>query len=186
MCINATMLMGIFVILIVTTLSHQIQIPFVSGKTTVFTIDEVRQCPDQGSRAIVWEMKLNRQSRQQVVLQGNITMKVPLDDQVAGNIEVSERGNGGWIKQGFVFKLPHLCKDLMLVLRSGWINFWEKAGISPPITCPISKGNYSLKDFPTSEVFKHYPGMKQGTFKTNVVFLKKDTRLGCLEFIVHS
>lgn len=53
----------------------------------MFTIDEVRQCPDQGSRAIVWEMKLNRQSRQQVVLQGNITMKVPLDDQVAVSIK---------------------------------------------------------------------------------------------------
>ncbi|XP_054281257.1 uncharacterized protein LOC128998925 [Macrosteles quadrilineatus] len=171
--------------LILPLISHQ-QFPFSLSRQFII-FDEVHQCANQGTKDVVWDLRLNRVSRKNLVLQGNVTLNLPMDEKVSALVSVSEKSNGNWIEQAFLFKFINVCQDMMLSVPSIWISFWEKAGISPPVTCPIPKGKHHLKNYSTTEGLQQVPGIKQGKFKATVEFLHRNkTRLGCVVFILHT
>ncbi|XP_046683968.1 uncharacterized protein LOC124369877 [Homalodisca vitripennis] len=165
------------------------QITWLLSTKTKIDIYEYRKCPDQGTGEMDWNLRLHRVSRDLLVVEGNISLSEPLDENISGNIIVAEKGNGGWMERMFVFKLPNLCADIHLILGSGWTSFWEKAGVAPPVKCPIQKGNYTVTDYSTKEFEKNtIPRSRQGTFKVDLEFLRRSTqkRMGCISFVMNT
>ncbi|XP_050533135.1 uncharacterized protein LOC126901049 [Daktulosphaira vitifoliae] len=123
---------------------------------------------------------LSKASTSKVVLMGNVTLKIPFDDNlnIGMNLAVWSK-IGGWKDNSCIYQNKGACSSLKFLMGKVWNEYIEKHNFT---NCPIQPGFYKSSGFDLS-LLDHANIPKEffyGTYKQKIFFLnEKNDQVGC-------
>ncbi|XP_050527863.1 uncharacterized protein LOC126897958 [Daktulosphaira vitifoliae] len=123
---------------------------------------------------------LSKASTSRVLLMGNITLRIPFDDNLNFNVNLAVWSKiGGWKDNAYLYQNNKACSSLKYLLGKVWNEYIEKHNFTD---CPIQPGFYKLNGFDLSyldqtDVPKEF---FYGTYKQKIFYSnKKNDQVGC-------
>ncbi|XP_014244332.1 uncharacterized protein LOC106663758 [Cimex lectularius] len=147
--------------------------------------EAILTCANKGTNDLQVNFRLSKKDRNHMSMKGNLTFKVPFDNNVAVHVKLQIWGNGGWKSgSGVDFAREDGCTAFQRVLGPVWIALTKEIKTSPD--CPLKPGIYLIENFDAANWDNlAIPGAPINKYKLTVNFLKSGTKilLGCYSSI---
>ncbi|KAF6209507.1 hypothetical protein GE061_015254 [Apolygus lucorum] len=150
-----------------------------TGPFDVYLAD-MKYCPEP-SKGIEFEFKLQRQSRKNVVISANVTINVPLDDELDVSVNLAKQTSQGWKENYFILEVPKACSTMKLYVPAMEQDLARQMNLKH---CPYPVGNYSLS-VPLEINVGVFPVFPYGKYLSKVSVMKKKKRVFCIHGFVN-
>ncbi|XP_050539642.1 uncharacterized protein LOC126904563 [Daktulosphaira vitifoliae] len=141
-------------------------------------------CNDTIDYPLKFNYYITKPTPTQILLKGNITFNIPLDDRLYFNFNMAIWSKiGGWKDNAFIYKNKGACLTMKFFMKNMWNEYLSKHHFTD---CPIKPGFYKVDSYDLSQVAEaNFPNQFfYGSYKTSLYFTdEQNVQVGCILFI---
>uniref|UniRef100_A0A1B6L3I0 MD-2-related lipid-recognition domain-containing protein n=1 Tax=Graphocephala atropunctata TaxID=36148 RepID=A0A1B6L3I0_9HEMI len=143
-------------------------------------LEKVTGCADEGTQQIQFQKKFRSAGNGKLLLNEEIYVGVPVDENFKIHVELQKWGNGGY-RPRFMQHTAKTCKTMWKLVPE-LIKSWLKAANIPydEDPCPLPAGNYSLKNWEVGLELGVIPTMIYDKYRAVAPYYYKDIKVGCV------
>ncbi|XP_050539641.1 uncharacterized protein LOC126904562 [Daktulosphaira vitifoliae] len=123
---------------------------------------------------------LSKPTPTQILLKGNVTFNIPLDDRLYFNFNMAVWSKiGGWKDNAIVYKNKGACSSIKFLMGNVWNEYILKHHFTD---CPLKPGFYNVDGFDLSHMTQTNITKQffYGSYKTSIYYTdEKNVQVGC-------
>ncbi|XP_050436990.1 uncharacterized protein LOC126843473 [Adelges cooleyi] len=144
-------------------------------------------CNESVNYPIRFKLHTSRVTKTKTVLTGNISMRIPFDDNLDLHLNMAVLDKiGGWKDNAFVYRKPKACTNLKNLMGNVWVNFINSFNRTQA-SCPLPVGTFIMHGFDLA-LLENMNFPKQffyGTYKLKVFYTDpSDVLVGCVIIVI--